>query len=131
MILGNLGAAFHTLGDTRNAITYYEQHLAIIREIGDIRAEGVNLGNLGLIHAALGDACKAIEFYERRIAIAREIGDRRGEGNSLWNSALAHDSLGNRPEAIARAAAALEIFEAIEDPNAAKVRAELAEWRAT
>ena len=131
LILGNLGAAFHTLGDTRNAITYYEQHLAIIREIGDIRAEGVNLGNLGLIHAALGDACKAIEFYERRIAIAREIGDRRGEGNSLWNSALAHDSLGNRPEAIARAAAALEIFEAIEDPNAAKVRAELAEWRAT
>ena len=74
---------------------------------------------------------KAIELYEWQLVIVREIGDRRGEGNALWNSAVAHDSLGNRPEAIARAAAAQEIFEATEDPNAAKVRAKLAEWRAT
>ena len=77
----------------------------------------------------MGDARKAIEFYEQQLIITREIGDRRGEGNALFNSALAHDSLGNRPEAIARAVAALAIYEAIEDPNAAKVRATLAEWR--
>ena len=72
---------------------------------------------------------KAIEFYEQYLTIAREIGDRLGEGNALWNSALAHDSLGNRAEAIPRAGTALKIYEAIEDPNAAQVRAQLAEWR--
>jgi len=66
---------------------------------------------------------------EVRLAIAREIGDRRGEGNALWNSALALDKLGDRAQAITRAEAALRIREAIEDPNAAKVRARLAEWR--
>jgi hypothetical protein len=39
------------------------------------------------------------------------------------------DVLGDRRQAIDRAEAALQIREAIEDPNAAKVRAKLAEWR--
>jgi hypothetical protein len=39
-------------------------------------------------------------------------------------------TLGNLPEAIARATAALAIYEAIEDPNAPMVRAALAEWQA-
>jgi hypothetical protein len=43
---------------------------------------------------------------------------------------LALRKLGDRAQAIAHAEAALEIFEAIESPNAAKVRAALAQWRA-
>jgi hypothetical protein len=42
---------------------------------------------------------------------------------------LAYEALGERAEAISRAERALAIHEAIEDPNAAKVRAALAEWR--
>jgi tetratricopeptide (TPR) repeat protein len=127
--LGNLGLAHYSLGDARKAIEYHEQALIIDREIDDRRGEGQDLGNLGIAHAALGDARKAIEYYEQALVIAREIGDRRGEGTDLWNSALAYDSLGNRAEAIPRADAALAIREAIEDPNAAKVRAKLAQWR--
>jgi hypothetical protein len=48
----------------------------------------------------------------------------------LWNSALALNKLGEQAQAILRAEAALNIFEVIENPNAAKVRAKLAEWRA-
>ncbi|MEY2879470.1 MAG: hypothetical protein RLZZ15_1850 [Verrucomicrobiota bacterium] len=127
--LGNLGIAHDDLGDARKAIGFYEQWLAIAREIGYRRGEGSALGNLGIAHRNLGDARKAIEFYEQALVIDREIGDRRGEATDLWNAAVAHDSLGNRAEAILRAAAALAIYEAIEDPSAAKVRAELAEWR--
>ena len=36
--------------------------------------------------------------------------------------------MGNRPEAITRATSALAIYDSIEDPHAAKVRARLAEW---
>jgi tetratricopeptide (TPR) repeat protein len=127
--LGNLGLAYAALGDARKAIEFYEQQLKIVREIGDRRGEGNALGNLGVAYKNLGDARKAIEFYEQYRDIAREIGDRRGEGNALWNSALAFDILGERTEAIGRAEAALRIHEAIEDPNADKVRAALAEWR--
>ncbi len=100
----------------------------IAREIGNRRIERIALGNLGCAHAALGDSRQAITFYDHDLAIARKIGDRRGEGTALWNSAMAHDSLRNRPEAITRATSALAIFEAIEDPWAAKVQAQLAEW---
>ena len=127
--LGNLGLAYADLSETRRAIEYHEQSLAIKREIGDRRGEGNSLGNLGLAYADLGEPRRAIELYEQHLAIAREIGDRRGEGNALWNMALALDELGERDQAIANAEAALEILEQIEDPNAGKVRAALAEWR--
>ena len=61
--------------------------------------------------------------------IDREIGDRRGEGDDLWNMSLALDQLGERAQAIQHAEQALTIYEQIEDPNAAEVRAQLAAWR--
>jgi len=127
--LGNLGIAYKNLGEPRRAMEYYEKWLAISREIGDRRGEGNALGNLGLAYAALGETRRAMEFYEQQLVITREIGDRRGEGNALFNMALALEELGRREEAIANADAALKIYEEIEDPNAAKVRAQLAEWK--
>ncbi len=128
--LGNLGTAYTNLGDARKAIEFHEQALVIAREVGDRRGEGNALGNLGTAYAALGDARKAIEFYEQHLVIAREIGERHGEGTALWNSADEFLKLGEKTEAIRRGEAALGIFEAIEDPYAAKARATLSEWRA-
>jgi tetratricopeptide (TPR) repeat protein len=127
--LGNLGSAYADLGETRRAIEYHEQALAITRELGDRQGEGAVLGNLGLAYADLGEARRAIEFCERQLVITRKIGDRRGEGNALFNMSLALDKLGERERAIALAEAALRIYEQIEDPNAAKVRRQLAQWR--
>ena len=127
--LGNLGLAYAALGDVRRAIEFYEQALVITCKTGDRLGEGTTLGNLGSAYYRLGDAPKAIKFYMQQLAITHEIGDRRGEANSLWNSALALQMLGDQAQAIARAEAALRNYEAIEDPHAAKVRAQLAEWR--
>ncbi len=127
--LGNLGSSYVALGELRRAIEFCEQAFAIAREIGDRRGEGNSLGNLGNAYAALGETRRAIEFYEQQLPITREIGDRRGEGNALWNMSLALDKLGDRAQAIAHAEAALKIFEQIEDPNTARVRKRLAEWR--
>src|SRR5262249_29366741 len=46
--LGNLGAAYKSLGDYRRAIDFTEQSPAISREVGDRRGEGNALGNLGV-----------------------------------------------------------------------------------
>jgi tetratricopeptide (TPR) repeat protein len=126
---GNLGNALGTLGDARQAFALFEQSLAIAREIGDLRGEGNALGNIGIAYIVLGKSHQAIGCYEQSLVIACKIGDRQVEGNALYNSALAYDSLGNRTEGITRATAALAIYEALESPWAAKVRAQLAKWR--
>jgi len=128
-VLGNLGIAYRNLGETRRAIQFYEQDLAIAREIGDRRGEGAVLGNLGNAYADLGETHRAIQFYKQYLAIARGIGDRRGEGIALWNMSLALDQLGERTQAIQHAEQALTIYEQIEAPYAANMRAQLAAWR--
>jgi len=60
-------------------IDFYEQDLAIAREIGDRHGEGSTLGGLGNAYASLGEIGCAIEFFEQHLVVAREIGDRRGE----------------------------------------------------
>jgi tetratricopeptide (TPR) repeat protein len=127
--LGNLGLGYAELGEPRRAAEFYEQQLLITREIGDRRGEGNALGNLGIAYKNLGEPRRAVEFYEQHLAIARELGDRRGEGNALFNTSLAFEILGDRAKAIAHAEAALEIYDEIESPYAAKAREQLAKWR--
>jgi len=83
--LGNVGAASLESGNPAKAIDYYEQALAIARELGNRADEGRWLGNLGLAHARLGDQVRAIELLTVALGIAREIGDRRHEGRWLGN----------------------------------------------
>jgi hypothetical protein len=71
----------------------------------------------------------AIQFLQQQLAIVREIGDRLGEGNALCNMSLALDQMRERTQAIHHGEQALTIFDHIEDPNAAQMRAELATWR--
>ena len=76
-LLGTVGLAYAALGQVEKAIGFYEQHLAIAREIGDRRGEGTDLGNLGVAYKNLGQVEQAIGFYEQHLAIAR---DRRPAG---------------------------------------------------
>ncbi len=55
------------------AIEHYEQALAIARETGDRRGEGIRLYGLGVACAALGQAERARECLERALAIFEEI----------------------------------------------------------
>lgn len=125
--LGNLGIAHADLGEPRRAIEYNEQVLTIMREIGDRRGEGNALGNLGLAYAALGEPRRAIEYYEQQLVIARAISDRRGEANALANMGIAYKTLGELSRVSPLWKESLSIFDAIESPHAAQVRAWLAE----
>ena len=124
--LGNLGNAYAALSETGRAIKFYEQVLTIMREIGDRRGEGYALGNIGNAYANLGEQRRAIEFDEQQLIITQEIGDRRGEGNALSNLGNAYGALGETRRAIGLLRDALGIFDAIESPNAAQVRASIA-----
>eukprot|EP01047_Picozoa_sp_COSAG01_P088815 COSAG01_NODE_21082_length_919_cov_0.840244_1_plen_231_part_10 len=75
-VLGNLGNAYHSLGQYQRAMEHHTQGLAISREIGNRRGEGSDLGNLGNAYFDLGQYQRAIEHYTQALAISREIGDR-------------------------------------------------------
>jgi len=127
--LGNLGIAYDSLGEYRRAIEYHEQALVISRARGDRRGEGQDLGNLGNAYDKLFEYRCAFQYYGQQLEISREIRDSLGEANALYNSAVALEQLGDRPVAIARAEAALKIYDAIAAPAASRVRGKLAEWR--
>ncbi|MEG4026482.1 CHAT domain-containing protein [Microcoleus sp. S13C4] len=113
--LGNLGAAYRSLGNYAKAIEYMQQQLAIAREIRDRQNEGVALGNLGGTYGSLGNDAKAIEYSQQQLAIAREIKDREGEGAALGNLGAAYGSLGNNTKAIEYAQQTLAIAREIKD----------------
>jgi tetratricopeptide (TPR) repeat protein len=129
--LVGLGIAYEKLGKPRRAIEYHDKALVASVEIGDRQWEGMALGGLGTAYGTLSDHRRAIGYYQRQLAVTREIGDRRNEGYALWNTCVALDRIGIRKEAIECAEAALKIFEEIEDPNAAKARKQLEEWRSS
>ncbi|MEG4114454.1 CHAT domain-containing protein [Microcoleus sp. Pol12B3] len=98
--LGNLGAAYLSLGDYAKTIEYTQQLLAIAREIKDRQSEGKALGNLGLAYLTLGDYAKAIEYQQQKLAIAREIKDPESEGKALGHLGTAYFYLGDYAKAI-------------------------------
>jgi len=72
-ILGNLGSAYYDLGQVERAIEYYEQALAIAKEIGDRHGEGTLLNNLGVAFMDLEKYDLALACYLLASEIRIEI----------------------------------------------------------
>ena len=128
--LHNIGNAYRSSGEIHKAIKFLERALVIDREIGDRRGEGDDLGSLGNAYADLGEVRKAIELYQQRFVIAQEIGDLPGVGYAAFNTGLALYKLEKKEKAIDLVKDALELFEAIESPDAERARDTLKEWGA-
>ncbi|MFM6446580.1 MAG: tetratricopeptide repeat protein, partial [Microcystis panniformis] len=92
--LTSLGNVYYSLGEYQKAIEFYQQSLAIFREIGDRGGEAKSYGNLGNAYGSLGEYQKAIEFNQQSLAIEREIGDRGGEAKSYMGLGNVYYSLG-------------------------------------
>ena len=71
--LGNLGLVYAALRETRKAIEFYEQHLAIAREIGDRRGEGNALANMGNMLYGLGEKERGIQLMKQSLLIYEAI----------------------------------------------------------
>ncbi|KAG5676908.1 hypothetical protein PVAND_006711 [Polypedilum vanderplanki] len=76
------------------AVDYYQQNLALMREIGDRSAQGRSCGNLGNTYYLLGDFQSAIEHHQERLKIAREFGDKAAERRANSNLGNSHIFLG-------------------------------------
>jgi len=96
--LGNLGAAYHRLGEVRRAIGYHEQALAIAREIGDRRGEANHCWNLGLAYEKQGDLARAAELMQVCVDYEREIGHPDAEADAARVAEIRARLAANLPE---------------------------------
>ena len=70
--LGNLGMAYHSLGEYGRALEFYEEDLAIARETRDRHREGTTLWNLSLALERIGNRAQAIQRAEDSLKIKQE-----------------------------------------------------------
>jgi len=113
--LNLLGKQYHALGDYETALKYYQQSLAISREIGDRSGEGTTLNNIAGIYRARGDYKTALDYLQQSLAILREIGDRSGEGTTLNNISQIYDARGDYETALDYLQQSLAISREIRD----------------
>jgi tetratricopeptide (TPR) repeat protein len=85
LCLHEAGYDLDRVGRHSEALPLYEQSLAINREIGDKKQEGVTLNNISQIYSARGDYTTALTYLEQSLVISREIGNKAGEGATLNN----------------------------------------------
>ncbi|MEA5530716.1 CHAT domain-containing protein, partial [Dolichospermum sp. UHCC 0684] len=69
----NLGGAYDSLGQYPKAIEFYQQSLAIFREIGNRNGEGLSLSNIGLTLEKQQQPELAIVFYKQSVNIREGI----------------------------------------------------------
>lgn len=86
-LFGNLALVFMRVGQTEDAIPYFEQQAKLAEEIGDLKSYSNAINSLGLCFQQRGDDKGAETMFEKRLEIAKEINDTQGEGNTLNNLA--------------------------------------------
>ncbi len=104
-----LGAALHRAGRIDEGRAHLDAALAVVREVGDRRREGVVLGNLGILDRDQGRMDEARAHWDAALALAREAGHRRNEGSVLHTMGILHQEQGRSDEARQHFDAALAV----------------------
>ena len=86
--------------DPRRAIAPYEAALALFRQTGDRRQEGVVLNNLGGVEDQLGEPERALERYRQALRLQTELGDVREQAKVLNNIAAVYRRTGRLQDAL-------------------------------
>ena len=96
--LNELGAQLRRRGDHELAAEQHRAALAIVRDLGDRRAEALTLINLALALAHTGVAT-ALQHFEQSLVVLRELGDEEHEGRVIANLGFVHRRQGRSEEA--------------------------------
>jgi len=112
---GNLA---DTQGDYEAALAYYNESLAIYRELGDRRSAARPLNGLGLVSFGQGDFATARSFLEESLVIKRELADASSISIALNNLGLVAHAQGDYTTARAYLEESLVIDRELKDKDA-------------
>lgn len=124
--LANLGERYRDAGRFEESITCQRQALEIFRDLGSRGLEGNVLDNLARTYQSMGRYEEALHHCEEALAARRDTADRYGEAETLDCLGHIHQAIGRTVEARRQWSRALDLFDELEAPAAADVRAQLA-----
>jgi DNA-binding SARP family transcriptional activator/tetratricopeptide (TPR) repeat protein len=124
--LNNLGSHNARIGRYAEALEYGQRALCLHLQTGDRRGQADTLDTLGYAHHQLREYAQAEQRYGEALVLLREIGNRHGEAETLHHLGDLHADAGSPESAAQRWREALEIYEILDHPDAATVRARLA-----
>ena len=116
-ILNNIGSVYRVQGSYDEALSYYEESLAIRRKVGDRAGEGITLGNIGTIYDDQDEDGEAIAYYQQALAIARELGLRSSEGYRTYLIGTVYVELTRYSEALETLQRAFSIMKELGEEN--------------
>ena len=108
-VLNNLGMVCIQQG-MDDAIDYFDQALALYRDLSDRRGEAQAANNLADAYIRLGRPEDALEPLKRTLTLQIEVGHRYGQGVTLNNLGEAYLDLGRTEDAIDSIKQARNIF---------------------
>ena len=111
--LDNLREVYRSLGQDQRPIEFYQQSIAIYRQIGDPHLEALSSPVFNSMDFASGDQ-RGIKLAQQFLAVFRQTGNRRGEATSLSLLALFLEFQQKQTDlAIIHLKQAVNIYEAI------------------
>jgi predicted ATPase/class 3 adenylate cyclase len=105
------GGIAYWQNDFATALAYYEEHLALVRVLGDRAGVAEAIMNLAFMRSVRRDFDAAIPLYEESAAAYREIGDLRGEASAVMGLGMSLSIAGRNEEALDAAGRAAELAE--------------------
>jgi DNA-binding SARP family transcriptional activator len=124
--LANLGERYRDAGRFQESIDCQRQALEIFQEFGSRAMEGNVLDNLARTYQSMGRYDEAAQCGEQALAARRDAADRFGEAETLDCLGQIHQAAGRTVEARRQWSRALDLFDELDAPAAADVRARLA-----
>jgi tetratricopeptide (TPR) repeat protein len=97
------------------ARAYFEQCLALYRELGDMSGSTTALLRLGGIAASMQEKAVARTLFEEALALFRAMGDRQGTAQALYKLGIYDWAHGDFARATARSEESLAIFRELGD----------------
>ncbi len=115
--LNHLGIIYWYKGKMDKTEVYYQQSLALRREIGNPQDIAGSLNNLGIIHYQRGQLDKAKEYYQQCLALFKKSGNPHDIANALNNLGVIYYHWGELDKAEEYYNQSLALFKKINNPQ--------------
>lgn len=121
LVIDQLAAAYHSLGEHETALGYYKRSLGLAREHNDRAGEGIGLGNLGQYWLIAGQPVRAMEQLKQALSIARETKDLHATQSRLLGLGICAKEIGATQQALDYDEQALAIARRLGDKGSESV----------
>lgn len=111
-----IGEIYHTRGEPKKALEYYNRVLLLSQEADDRQLECEVLNDIGYVQIHLGETQKTLEYCTRALKLSQNIGDATSEARALNNIGRAYYAIGSRQKALAYYEQALPIWRSQNNP---------------